>query len=907
MINIGPNTFLHRFVPVQSGIYGVASQFKVDNTSAKFDVLFSGNGSISFALGIESGKVFASGTSKKYFDVLSTNTTTNLTSIQVSNTGYDIFINSQPQLVSQTKATGNLEKIYFIGGTAGFTGTCEIQVFGNPPNLQISNPKQSFILPRQNVVNTGVSVTNFSNVDTRVLTANIYNLSSGNMLTGQFPILVKGGEEKIIPFSGRYSSDSLTQSILSSYIADFSSSFITSTIVPTEFSGLGVRVTQLPIANNLNLINIGTILVENTGTVSALMYPLVVSTGILIGYSGFNERQLYNIVAASGGTTNLVTGIVDPKKFTSLQSYPFFYSDRITSKKSDLFLIQHPEQIVPTYVISGSGGNNTTILESNHAGRAIGFFKANAVGHSFVAPYDFASTFITLPLRGNGDHLYSDSGNQEFWKRVVNFSPTDRMGVILYSGTGLNFTGSGILTSSWVNCSGNIQNYGFWGHASQKPDSSVLSSYASGFKNQRFDFGQPVLFNSGATYTILLSGSGAWMNGEVSGQRYITWQGLYHTGYSNPNPENGAVGPLQKTNGSGFCISNTLSDSYYRAMGYATYQPNSANFAPIGDDNFGGTLTLTGFLRKGTLDLQRFYVSEDFVPNNISLNFTSDDTDTQFTGVLYSFQGSGSVLHVRVYPSLAGNPQLPDLTQIVCSGARPHKDFYQHHLLGNVNRPVGFVQERMFPMGKTSLLSGNHNYWLVMSGENYPDVNNLFIEGIPVVRFSHNFVEPDSNYRTSLPSGFKLVYDYINGVYQSGDPSLSPSSLRSSQRLTTDTWIQSRIFGNAVANSGTRKQTYETPMSMCFMLGISSDDFNVWDTNPISGVVNEFLNPNSYSYNKFITSRLFTITNDLPVLLNGGERVILNLEYNGLQGFLDYALLEIPQFNFTGLISGFTS
>lgn len=907
MINIGTNTFLNRYIPVQSGNYGLSSQFVVDNTISKFDVLCSGNGLISFAFGFESGKIYSSGTTKQYFDVLASNTPSDIFAFSIAPTGFDVYINDTPILVSQPKATGNFEKIYFIGNGNIFTGTCNVQVFGNPSNLVLSNSQQSFVFPRRVVINTGVAVTNLSNVDSRILSATAFGIQSGSIIQSLLPILIKGGQEGFVPLSGQYFATDVQQPILVSYNNDYGDGVINSSITATEYSGAGIRVTQRAIANSLLHTGVGNIQIENTGTVSAYINPSILSTGLYIGYSGFDIRNVRKIIAASGTILDLITGDFDTRKFMSLQDYPFFFSDRITSSKNDFYLIQNNATQIPTFSISGSGsqGGSATILNPNHAGRALGYFQAKALGHEFLAPYSFIATYLSLPLRGHGDHFYTASGNHEFWKRVVNFNPDDALGIYILSGTGIDI--SNALASSWVKISGsNIHNFGFWSHPGQRVNQD--STMASGFNAVQFELNTPALFQSGLQYTILLTGSGVWTNSEVSGQRYINWQGLYHTDPGYPGAGL-CVGPFQSGNGTGFCVSNTLNNFYFRGMGYQSYQPNPANYAPIGDDNFSNNVGITGFLGGGVVNLQRFKVLENFVPSQISLNFNSDDTDALYIGELHSFQGLNCRLNAMICSSSGGDDGFPDLTNIICSGSRSHNDFYQHHIIGGTNRNVEWVQERMFQMDRTALISGNKNYWLILSGTNYPPVKSLEnqSDNVPVVRFSHNFVEPDLNYFTNTFSGKKMVYVVTGGFFYSGDPTQPSGNLFSSKRLSIDNWIEHRIFGDGVINSGVRKQDYEIPTTMCFELGINALNFNVWDTNVVSGSGNEYLAPTAYSYNKYVTDRLFTIDNPLPILLKAGEQVFLTVEYNGLQGYLDYGLLSIPEFGYTGFVSGFTT
>lgn len=903
MINIGTNTFLHRFVPVQSGDYGVSCQLSVNNTACKFDVLASGKGGISFAFGLESGQIYCSGTSKTYFDAVSSNIASDLFAFQVGYTGFDVYIDTVPVLTSQPKPTGYLEKFYFIGNAANFTGTCNLEAFGNPSNLVISNLTQEFVFPRRQVINTGVAIKNMSQVESRILSASIVAIQSGNIISGMIPVLLRGGEEKFIPISGQYLSTSTQQPLLTTYIYDFANGSFNSLIIPTEYSGLGIRVIQNSIANNLNATGAGSITIDNTGTVSSFISPTISNSGTVIGYSGDVIRSARYIVGSSGASNTLATGDFDTKKFISLQNYPFFFSDRITTSKNDFYLIQTRNYQVPTLVISGASGVSLS-LDSNHAGRGLGFFTSKALGHSFQSPYDFIANYLTLPLRGNGDHFYNDSGTQEFWRQVVNFGPEDSLGIYVLSGTGLDTTTA--LASGWVMCSGGtISNRGFWSHAIENRTSLSLSSYATGFNQVKFNLDHPLPFYSGNTYTILLTGKGPWMTQEVSGQRYITWQGMYHASAGYGNGER--ISPLQSGNGTGFCVSSAMGNVYFKAMGYQTYQPNFGNVAPIGDDNFGGGITLTGYLRSGVVNLQRFNVAETCIPSSISLNFTSDDTTAQYLSQNHTFQGQGAILNVMICPSLP-NGEFPDFTSIICSGSRNHTDFYQNNVLTNVNRPVGWVQERMFSLAKTTLLTGNNNYWLVMSGTNYPSVVDQDHDAgaVPTVRFSHSFVEPDDTYYLNSFSGKKLIYAWTGNVFYSGDPTLPISSLTSSARICTGTWIEHRIFGDGIINSGIRKQFYEVPMTMCFEFGVNSLVSNIWDINAVSGNSNEYLSGNSYQYKKNVTDRLFTITTPLPVLLKAGQRAILNVQYNGLQGYLDYGLLSIPEFNYTGFISGYT-
>lgn len=472
MIDFIPSTTTFRKVPHQSGVYEIDLNVIFNNHNNDTNFYLSGNGSVFFIFGSNSGNYFASGSSKIYFDATIPQVN-QLYSFVIGDGIFDIYDSQDnPLILGAAKPTGILQRI-FVSTNSNTQGQFELTLLGNKPIFNISS---GMVFSSQQNFNNSISVTNLTTTPFNILSGDFgpYPFISGNSL----PLFVNSLSTRQIRFSG-HANNSNTQQTTFSLDTDFGDFLNVITISGTLFSGSGYVFTS-PAATQTTygFFTPQAFSIRNTGTETVVFQPQIspVTRNINIGVPTYSGIPI----------NNYLSGILDTTS-------DLFFSDHITWNSGNFYIIQNSQSgigIVDVY--PDKTPNNTTDPFIGTSGASNNF----AFGQTFKMFNNFQMTGLTIPLG-------FDSGSNSF-------SNGDIALVRIFRGTGI----SGALLGT-----------------SNTLDATLLPSYPT-TTTFNFVFPSPITLSSGTEYSMVLSGNATWL-GSNNG-KYIkipTTTGFYISGY----------------------------------------------------------------------------------------------------------------------------------------------------------------------------------------------------------------------------------------------------------------------------------------------------------------------------------------------------------------------------------------
>lgn len=405
MIDFISNSNIFRRVPYQSGIYQIDLSIFLDNHNSNVEFNLSGNGSIFYRFGADSGNYFTSGFSKNYFEANVPNVLRSY-SFVVSDNKFDVYDgNNNPLVLGGAKPTGVLQRIG-VSTSSGIVGEYSLTLKGTVPSFLVTGdlvfPTNSQFQKSIYVVNSGLNA--FS-----VLSGSFDSISTISGLSG-LPMLVQPNTSGVLNFSGNISSLSNTSTLLV-LNTDFQNSYNNILITATTFSGSGYSVTlpSSPVASFNNSVDFAP-LVFNSGTTTLTFTPQIVPyvEEILIPLPQYSGTNLRNYFSGYFDTTGV-----------------FYPSDKITSSGVTFYIIGQNQSGVTLLNITG---------ESTTTGIPLGGNASTNVGQSFVFPYSVHVTGFNMRLATLGG----------------TFSGSDVVFGQIYQGVGV--TGSLLATSTSVLC-----------------------------------------------------------------------------------------------------------------------------------------------------------------------------------------------------------------------------------------------------------------------------------------------------------------------------------------------------------------------------------------------------------------------------------------------------------------------
>lgn len=377
MIDLIPNSTSFRRIPYQSGNYSIELGINLANHNNNVDFALSGGGSIFFRFGSNSGNYYASGIQKLYFDSTIPNSDLDYTFV-VSTSGYDVYdASSSPLILGGIKNSGRLERIYTTASSAA-SGQYSLILRGARPDFYITS---GMTFPTQSNFNDAITVQNTTSVPFYLLSGAFDPL---NFLSGanRFPTLVDANSTASIPFSGKTNLAS-NQSISFILNTDFFNTVNVLTISGTTFSGSGYNIT-VPESQTANFESFSDALwyIANTGTTILNFHPVIdkIVSGILISpptYSGTNLK-------------NNFSGYFDTPS-------SFYMSDKITWTGGAFHIIQE----------NNTGINIFNITGGSPTGLSIGTNTNLSVGETFVIPFDFQLTGVSVKMATNSSGFIS--------------------------------------------------------------------------------------------------------------------------------------------------------------------------------------------------------------------------------------------------------------------------------------------------------------------------------------------------------------------------------------------------------------------------------------------------------------------------------------------------------------------
>ena len=887
MITISGASDFSRYVPVQGNAYRIEFNGIIDDTSAQLFIHCSGSGSIPFSFGIDNGSFFTSGSVIKKLYPISSSSLFGPFAMDVYQNGYNVYLNGVPIAFGIVKSSGALERLVFDGNGGDWTAQANVRLYGDINRLSVTS--SSVIIPRMSPMITGVPAFNNGDTPIRVLLTQSTNFDSATGISPTNLVTIHPGQSGILPFSGQYNSESSTSSMLLTYSTDGQNDQLSFSVFPTQYSGEGIRVTIPPFGALSENIGYGYFTVENTGTVSKQIAPYITTATVQIPQPYAYMHSGFTVTCSSGSTapsaTGIITGVTNFRQMVPLSGDIFGYSDIIQSPANTFSTIQRTSKNSVFYALSGSGGTIPALTGiMNHAGRSLGAFCAQQLGHHFTPPFAFAANYIDLPLRADGDRFYFNSGNDETVGSTLNFQPEDCVYLNILSG---NESGTVIATGSVYPYS-SVPNRGTYMDASRiyldftYPNGNNPCLYATGFKRVRFNFADDVVFESGQLYTILLSGSGQWMTDEVSGQRHITWQSIYNHDLGVPNDYGTVPRPIGM--GTGFCFANHITGFPVRPFMYDGESSSAGGLS---------SLTKSGNIASGVTQFVRFRPSGDYHVEKIVLPINCEgmaitDSVSSLTGCSFHVIG------------MTGT-DYPDQNTILFDIPRTTESMYVYDRNDTVARlsaaSKGYCKEVSFDLASGYVFNSGVDYWFCFSGENYPkQVGILPVTYlIDVGMFDTDFEFPNSNPIMSSGSNIKfMTYDYRSDFWYTGD-----------NTRTYKRWPWFRLLGSGSLTEKYNKQYFEAKQVFCFALGHNG---NIWDCNFQGGSgTNEHRYGYDYQYTKYQSDKMFQIVDSLPADCNAGFSRSFTVRYDGSFTNSNWGTLHIPEFGYTGLFSGLTT
>jgi hypothetical protein len=443
MIDILANKTSFRRVPYQSGNYSIELDIKLSNHFNDVNFFLSGQGSVFFGFGSNSGHYFASGSSKVYFDATMPNTDLNYTFV-ISNTTFDVYKDSTLLIANLPKPTGICTRL-INQNTPNAEGQFSLILRGDKPAFTISS---GMTFPINSNYTDSLVVTNNSNIPFHLLSG---TSDTVNFVTpiNSFPLLVGANSSRTLNFSGFLSSvDNRQFSFILN--TDFINTANVITLSGTFFSGSGYVINvPSPLSVTFGSFGDGLFIVNNTGTTPLKFTPVFskIVTGININVPTYSGVPI----------NNYFSGYFDTNS-------PFYFSDHISWSGGDFYIIERLQTGVNLVSVTGDTIGGVT------SGYPVGTNSNISVGQCFTLPYDYHLTGVSVGLAVTGSGFVS----------------SDLIYLTLYQGNGV--TGSIIADSSQL-------------------DASTIPTGISSGQNYYFNFSQPQLLLANNSYSLAIRGS----------------------------------------------------------------------------------------------------------------------------------------------------------------------------------------------------------------------------------------------------------------------------------------------------------------------------------------------------------------------------------------------------------------